>query len=196
MSQSTLTNETELGRWIGRREAAQTLASHCDAGAVESLRAIRDQKLYTEVAPTWDAFCRTYVPFTRRHADRLISYLEAYGPDYFYIARITGISPADFAHIAPFVANGAITLDGVTLALIPENEPAIIAAVRAQLRQVRAAQPESFDRLFKRVRSIGIVLFRYNGAVTVAEREKLQTLLRNFGHMVAKLPAAGPAPRA
>jgi hypothetical protein len=105
-------DEVNLGRWLGRREAFGLIAGRCSAAAAESLRHIRDEKLYRGVSRNWDEFCSAYLGVSRRNVERNIRLLEEFGPAFFYVSQIAHIGPEEYRAIAEHVSNEGIRLDG------------------------------------------------------------------------------------
>src|SRR5664280_2473103 len=82
----------DLGRLLGQRRALAAVAGRCSAAHAQLLRRIREEKLYLPGAPSWRAFCGAYLAITRRRADRLIALLNRFGPTYFELSQLLGIS--------------------------------------------------------------------------------------------------------
>src|ERR1039457_5568937 len=91
----------DLGRLLGQRRAFSALGGRCSAAHAPLLRRIRDEKLYRAVAPSWRRFCGTHLAITCRHADRLIALLNRFGPTYFEISQLVGLSPRQYLAIQP-----------------------------------------------------------------------------------------------
>jgi len=125
--------ELYLGMLLGRRQAFSTIAARCAAADVGALREIRDTRAYHGLSPNFEEFCSKYLGISVRHANRLIHYLNEFGPAYFELAQLTGISPAEYRAIAPAVRDEAIHCGDEAIALLPENSEKLAAAV-AQLR--------------------------------------------------------------
>jgi len=148
--------EFQLGNLLGRRQAFSLIAARCSAADAACLREIRNQKSYKSRAPTWNEFCSQHLGISERHANRIIGYLEEFGPEYFEVAQLTGITVADYRAIAPAVRDQALHWEGQAIALLPENAERIAAAVE-KLRQRRPAEPagrnteERIARLEKRL---------------------------------------------
>src|ERR1022692_2158332 len=143
----------DIGRLLGQRRAFGAVAGRCSAAHAQLLRRIRDEKLYLPVAPSWRAFCGAHLAITRRHADRLIGFLNRFGPTYFELAQLIGISHQQYLAIEPAVREDSLVVDGSAISVIPENAPKILAAVGAILHPSRRNQrpvrtPESLrDRI-------------------------------------------------
>jgi hypothetical protein len=128
-----------LGEILGSRRAFSSVAGRCSAADAACLRRIRDEKLFTSRAETWDEFCPKFLGMSRANANRVIGYLEEFGPDYFVLNQLTRVTPAEFRAIAASVKDSAVHWQGDAIALIPENSEKIAVAVDA-LRKT-APQP-------------------------------------------------------
>lgn len=67
-------------------------------------------------------------------ADRIIQYLEEFGPGYFDLAQLIRISAETYRAIAPSIREGALQVEGGAIALSVENARKLSAAV-AELRR-------------------------------------------------------------
>ena len=127
----------DFGRMLGQRRAFAAVAGRCSAAHAQLLRRIRDEKLYLPIAPSWRAFCGGHLAITRRHADRLIALLNRFGPIYFELSELIGISPRQYLAIEPALREQGILVNGEALSLIPENAPKVLEAVGVLLRENR-----------------------------------------------------------
>ena len=142
---ASLDRTLDLGRWLGRHEAFALVAGRCSAAEVESLRRIRDEKLYLECSKNWDDFCRERLGASRRRVDTQIRLLKELGPGYFQVALLARVSPEDYRAIAPHVEADGLRLDGELIPLRPENRGEVAAAVK-QLKQ-RAPRTGTRDEM-------------------------------------------------
>jgi hypothetical protein len=127
----------ELARILGQRRAFAAVAGRCSAAHAQLLRRIHDEKLYLPHAPTWESFCGPNLAVSRRHADRIISLLNRFGPVYFEFAELVGISPRQYLAIEPAVREHALLINGEAVSLIPENAPKLLDAVGQLLHHSR-----------------------------------------------------------
>ena len=70
----------------------------------------------------------------------MIRYLDEFGPEYFLLAQLAGLSPAQYRAIAPEVKEQALHHNGQTIALLPENAKKLVKIV-AELRAAAKAKP-------------------------------------------------------
>jgi len=129
----------DLGRVLGQRRALAAVGGRCSAAHAQTLRRIRDEKLYRPVAPSWRAFCAAYLRRSRRHADRLIALLNRFGPVFFELSELTGISAGQFPAVQPAIQEDSLHIDGQAISLIPDNASKLIEAVDRML--ARAPRP-------------------------------------------------------
>ena len=152
----------DLGRWIGRREAFGAIAGRCSAAEVESLRRIRQEKHYRVATRNWDDFCALHLRASRRSVDRVISYLEEFGPAFFHIAQLAHIGAKEYRTIAPHVGEDGVKLDGDVIALLPENSQKLTEAIGALLRHAEPKEPTPADEilstLIQRCRNLAAAL--------------------------------------
>jgi len=121
----------DVYRMLGRREAFSLVAGRCSAADVECIRRIRDEKLYLSTGKDWETFCRDELHMCKSNANHLIALLRKFGPQYFQIAQMTGISVAQYRAIAPAVSADGIACDGEVIPLTMENAARVSAAVDA-----------------------------------------------------------------
>jgi hypothetical protein len=131
----------DLGRLLGQRRAFAAVGGRCSAAHAQLLRRIRDEKLYRAVAPSWRRFCGTHLAITCRHADRLIALLNRFGPTYFEISQLVGLSPRQYLAIQPVLHEHSVLVNGEAISLIPENAPKVLEAVGQLLRETRRTKP-------------------------------------------------------
>jgi hypothetical protein len=171
----------DLGRLLGQRRALTAVAGRCTAAHAQLLRRIHDEKLYLPLSRTWEGFCGPHLAVSRRHADRLISLLNRFGPIYFELSQLVGISPREYLAIEPAVREHTIVVNGEAISLIPENAPKILEAVGQVLHKSRRARrrdrlPETLRtrlaRLTRRGRDIANQLVAlYNSSPSERDRE-------------------------
>src|SRR5581483_12460968 len=104
----SMNDDLTLGRLLGRREAFNMVAARCSAADAAMLREIREKKLYLNHSKDWDDFCASHLHMTKDSANRVIRYLEEFGPTYFEVAQMTRISPATYRAIAPAIQEQAL----------------------------------------------------------------------------------------
>ena len=130
----------KLGSWMGRREAFGAMAGRCSAADIVCLKTMRDSRGYREIDCTWADFCTKHLKVSRRNVDRLIGYLEEFGPAYFQLSHLTHISVSDYRQIAASVTEEGISLDGSVVALLPENSGQLSEAISELLARINPGE--------------------------------------------------------
>jgi hypothetical protein len=136
----------DLARLLGQRRAFAAVSGRCSAAHAQLLRQIHDEKLYLPHAPTWEAFCGPNLAVSRRHADRLIGLLNRFGPIYFEITQLIGLSPRQYLAIEPVVRENSLLVNGEAVSLIPDNAPKLLEAIGEVLNQSRRKRRERRTR--------------------------------------------------
>jgi hypothetical protein len=134
----------KLDEVLGRSQAFSLIRSRCSAAQAESVKQIREGKLYESLGLTWEEFCPTHLGIHRSYADKLIQQLEEFGAEYFRLCEIVRISPETYRSIKPAVAEQYINIDGERIPITPENGRRIRAAVtelRSRLIEARGLCP-------------------------------------------------------
>ena len=131
----------DLGTWLGRRQAFSLVAGRCSAADAKCLRELRESKKYKLLGLTWEEVCKQRAGICRSVADQIIRNLEEFGPDYFVIAQVTGISANEYRRISGSVSNHALLYAGEAIPMEVENAPRLVAAVDALRRE--AAEPSA-----------------------------------------------------
>ncbi len=168
--------DVELGRWIGRREAFALIAGRCSAAEAESLRRIRNEKMYKQDYPSWEEFCTKRLGVSRRHIDRTLRLLDEFGPAYFHVAQMAHVTPEEYRAIAPHVSADGVRVDGAVVALLPENSEQVSAAVAELLTREKPAKAKpalSLDAVVKRCESLAESLSALEGELNLPQRSAL-----------------------
>ena len=173
-----------LGRLLGRREAFSLIAGRCSAAEAESLRRLRDEKLYVGFARSWEEFCEQELKASRRSINRLIGYLEEFGPQYFDVVQMTRISPQQYRAIAAHVNEAGVNLNGEVVALLPDNRQKVADAVSELLQHSRTVPPQKetsdFADALKRCESAADILESAADSPDPAEQRALGVALKRL----------------
>jgi len=183
-----------LGWWIGRREAFALVAGRCAAADVETLRQIREQKLYKQCNKTWAGYCTEDLHVARRSVDREIGYLEEFGPEFFHVRQMTHITSKEYRSIASHITQEGVRLNGTAVALLPENSQQVSAAVaellkRSQPKESKPA-PVSFDAALKRCHTVTEMLEALPEPLDVQQRMDLGDAVAGLRKAAAGLGVA------
>jgi len=183
----TVTDPRELHEWIGRREAFALLAGRCAAADIESLRRIREQKLYKQYREKWADFCTLDLHVARRSVDREIAYLQEFGPEFFHVRQMAHITPLQYRAIAAHVNVEGVHLNGTTVPLLPENSRQVAEAVGQLLNQIESKEPKrspaKFDSALKRCQTVTEMLEDLEEPLDPSQRMEL-------AHAIAHLRTA------
>jgi hypothetical protein len=118
----------ELRRWVGRRDAFAAVAGMSLAAEAQSLRRIRDEKLYLQLDMTWDEFCSKRAGCSRRQVERFLRPLDEFVLTCYLVAQIAHVTPEEYRLIAPHITAEGIHLDGAVVPLLPQpTEPSMTA---------------------------------------------------------------------
>ena len=135
-----LEDALEVGTWLGRRQALSIMAGRCSAADAQCLRELRESKKYKSMGLTWEECCKQRAGIHRSSAEAIIRNLEEFGPDYFVIAQVTGITAREYRLIQGSVRNHALLHAGEEIPIQVENAQQLAGAVDA-LRRERALAP-------------------------------------------------------
>lgn len=186
----------ELGKWMGRREAFGAIAGRCSAAEIESLRRIRDGRLYQQMNCTWDEFCSRQLHVTKRTVDREISYLRRFGPAFFTLRQLARVSIREYARIAGEISEQGVHVDGNVVALLPENSEALAGAIGTLLERsepappapMPAEAPAPFDQVLQRFRGAAEELRAFDGGM---EARQLRALAVEIANLLAAAAERG-----
>jgi hypothetical protein len=181
----------DLGRWMGRREAFGLMAGRCSAADAESLRRIRDEKIYRRLNCTWPEYCTRHLHVARRSVDRAIGYLQEFGPAFFHLTQLTHIGPKDYRAIASNIGQDGVKLDGTAVTLLPENSQEVSSAVAELLKRIERKQqkPASvpFDAALKRCQTVARMLEAQPRGLDGRQKLDLAAAVAEIGKAAAAL---------
>src|SRR5262249_1481842 len=142
-TQETLpaTRDTNLDRWLGRREAFGLIAGRCSAADVECLRKIRDNKLFLDVAKNWDEFCRVQLRSSRHRIDTALRQLEEHGPALFHATQMMRLTEAEYVAIEEHMSEEGVKFEGEVIPWGTQNTERLANAI-GKLRAIAAPKPE------------------------------------------------------
>jgi hypothetical protein len=130
-----------LGMLLGQNQAFGFLGGRCSAAQAESIRRLRNEKLYKRVIEHWKAFCPQYLRMSGTQADNIIRLWEEFGAGYFEVAQLTRVSPETYRTLEPAVNNGVLNLNGEQIELTVENSRKVAAAVSEIRRSLPSKKP-------------------------------------------------------
>jgi hypothetical protein len=128
----------------------------------------------------------------RSVADRIIRNYEEFGPDYFAIAQVTGISANEYRRIGPSVRNHALLHAGEEIPIELENATRLVAAVDALRREPAVEEPApSAGAAAEPARSFAKAERAFRN--WLAELDKLRFMPLDIGERVRLQSAVGEA---
>jgi hypothetical protein len=135
----------ELGVVLGQNHAFGLVAGRCSAAQVQSLRRLREEKLYKRCCEKWEDFCPQYLKMSRSGADRLIKLWDEFGPTYFELSQLTQVSPETYRAIAPAIEDGALRFHGEAIPLNADYSRKLAAAVAEMRSTLPKKSPEDLS---------------------------------------------------
>jgi len=161
----------ELGRVLGQRRAFAAVGGRCTAAHAQLIRRIHDERLYLPLADTWEEFCGSSLAITRRHADRIIALLNRFGPVFFEISELVGISPREYLEIEPTIRKHCVVTNGEPISLVPDKAPEFIESLRVVLsnsrqNKTRRLTPQVLRKRACKLANLLVELYRESGDET------------------------------
>jgi hypothetical protein len=127
----------DLGMWLGRRQAFALVAGRCSAADAECIRDIRKSKRYRALRVTWEQFCAERLGIARATADQIVRNLDEFGPEFFTLAQLTRVTPAEYRRLRVAVRGHALLHAGEEIPIEAENGPRLSAAIEELRRNAR-----------------------------------------------------------
>jgi hypothetical protein len=124
------TDHQALGTWLGRRQAYSVIAGTCSAADAKCLHEMRESKAYRTSGLTWDDFCKQHVGMHRSKVDQLIRYFSEFGPTYFTLHQLTGVTADEYRAIHGAIEDGSLRWRDATIPIQAEHAPRLLEAVR------------------------------------------------------------------
>jgi hypothetical protein len=106
---------------------------------------MRLEKTYLTLERSWERFCRQHLGVSRAWADRIIGYLEEFGPTYFMLAQATDITPGEYRRIQGSVHGQALLHAGEEIPIEAENAGRLAVAI-GELRRAEKAASDAGNR--------------------------------------------------
>ncbi len=134
MEELTITNEAEehqsVGTWLGRRQAYSLIAGTCSAADAKCLHELRETRAHKRAGLTWEEFCKQRIGMCRSAVDQIIRQWKEFGPTYFALHQITGITADDFRAIRGSIEDGSLRYRDGAIPIQAEQAPKLLEAVR------------------------------------------------------------------
>ncbi|HUI80631.1 MAG TPA: hypothetical protein VLY24_22055 [Bryobacteraceae bacterium] len=183
----------DLGNWLGMRRAFGMMAGRASAADAECLRRIRDDKLYLAKAAKWEDFCTQYLGTGRSQVNRIIHYLEEFGPEFFHLTQLTRISPDAYRAIAAQVKPEGLEFDGEVIPLLPQNVQRVSEAVTELRKRVEARKNptrpagDAFEAIERRLEDVIARVEALPPLLTAEQKISLSANLVELQKAAAKL---------
>ena len=123
-------DEVELGEWLGRRQAYSLVAGTCSAADARCLNEIRENRKYKRLNLTWEEFCKQRLGMHRATADEIIRRYREFGPTYFTLHQITGVTAEEYRAIHGAIEDGSLRWREGAIPIQAEHAPRLLEAVR------------------------------------------------------------------
>jgi hypothetical protein len=185
------TTEFDLGNWLGMRRAFGMMAGRASAADAECLRRIRDDKLYLSKSTRWEDFCEKYLGASKSQVNRMIHYLEEFGPEYFHLTQLTRISPEVYRAIAAQVKPEGLEFDGELIPLVPQNAQRVsevVTELRKRFESRKSKPQPNADRFDAIERTLEDLVARLQALPPLLSAEEKISL---SAHLVELRKAAG-----
>ena len=158
----------ELGQWLGRHQALAWIANRCSAADAQTLRHIREEKLYRALDQNWEEFCRDYAGFSHKKADRVIDCLDEFGDSYFNLTEILKIPVPEYRALQHAIEDNQLEFEGRRIPISREQTQELLEAVRTLRGRLEKAAPKPTadlqHRLDRIVRDVAGAVRRAQGA--------------------------------
>jgi hypothetical protein len=182
----------DLGKWLGRRQAFALVAGRCSAADAECIRKMRAERNYRTLAPSWGEFCKQHLGISKAWANRMIQYLEEFGPAYFLLAQVARVTPEEYRRISGSVRGQALLHAGEEIPIEAENAGRLAVAIEELRRGQKAdngnasaqagTKPEDLNRVLDQLERTLTAAVTETGRVhglrlDVAQIERLQSIV-------------------
>lgn len=133
---------------IGAANAFRMMSAWSTAQYALTLRSIKDEGIYLQVASTWEDFCERYLPISRRTADEDIHFLEVLGQEFLAAAEQIGLGRRQLRRLASVPADLLPRPDGDVIVIGDERVPLKDKSRVVELLETLLAQNEDLqDRI-------------------------------------------------
>ena len=168
----------QAGRLLGENQTFGLISGRCSAAQAEALLRLRESRCYLRLATTWKEFCPQFLNISYSRADRIIRCWQEFGPGFFELRRLIGISPEVYRSIEPAIQDGALHFKDEAIDLDPENSRKVVAAVTELRRSLLPKEPGPLPTLEERLSDLDkrsealIAEFNQIAALKCARKDK------------------------
>jgi hypothetical protein len=124
------TEDQNLGAWLGRRQAYSLIAGTCSAADAKCLHQLRETRAHKRLGLTWEDFCKQRIGMSRSLVDQIIRQWTEFGPTYFTLHQITGVTADEFRAIRGSIEDGTLRWRDDAIPIQAEQAPRLLEAVR------------------------------------------------------------------
>jgi hypothetical protein len=171
MQEKSTGNAVDLGKWLGRRQAFALVAGRCSAADAECIRKMRAERNYRTLAPSWGEFCKQHLGISKAWADRIIQYLEEFGPAYFLLAQMARVTPEEYRRISGSVRGQALLHAGEEIPIEAENAGRLAVAIEELRRGPKAGDGDAPAQAGTKSEDLNRVLDQLERTLTAAVSE-------------------------
>jgi hypothetical protein len=161
----------DLGKWLGRRQAFALVAGRCSAADAECIRKMRAERNYRTLAPSWGEFCKQHLGISKAWANRMIQYLEEFGPAYFLLAQVAKVTPEEYRRISGSVRGQALLHAGEEIPIEAENAGRLAVAIEELRRGQKADNGNASAQAGTKPEDLNRVLDQLERTLTAAVTE-------------------------
>jgi hypothetical protein len=161
----------DLGKWLGRRQAFALVAGRCSAADAECIRKMRAERNYRTLAPSWGEFCKQHLGISKAWANRMIQYLEEFGPAYFLLAQVARVTPEEYRRISGSVRGQALLHAGEEIPIEAENAGRLAVAIEELRRGQKADNGNASAQAGTKPEDLNRVLDQLERTLTAAVTE-------------------------
>jgi hypothetical protein len=168
----------DLGRWLGARQAFALVAGRCSAADAECIRRLREERYYRRLTPSWGEFCKRHLGISKAWADRIIQYLNEFGPAYFLLAHVAKVTPEEYRRMSGSVRGQALLHAGEEIPIEAENAGRLAAAIEELRRGQKAGDGVAAEQAGTKSEDLNRVLDKLERtlAAAVSETRRVQGL--------------------
>jgi hypothetical protein len=177
----------EVGMVLGLGHAFGLVAGRCSAAQAQSIRRLREDKLFKTCCEKWEDFCQKYLKMSRTEADRTIRTLDEFGPTYFELSQLTRVSPETYRAIAPAIADGMLHFNGDAIPLDADHSRKLASAIA----EMRSALPKKSSEEPGLTRQVDLLLEATELEDRLSKLEKCGVVLvQEFEKMAGQMTLA------
>lgn len=118
--------QPKTDRLIGRTQAFGLMSAMSSKATAACITELKRNKAHEQMGLSWEEFCGRELAISKTTADRYIKDMELYGETFFALNSICGIGRNTYKLLAGSVQDGALLIEGESVAINRENRQRII----------------------------------------------------------------------